>query len=72
MQNFYSQETAPHQAIHLALDTGVEEGQKAMIKEWSSRKVRTVLNLCPAFPWLSLFLQTVFDLLEPTSDVNES
>ena len=29
IQNFYSQETAPHQAIHLALNTGVEEGQKA-------------------------------------------
>ncbi|CDO73778.1 hypothetical protein BN946_scf185015.g106 [Trametes cinnabarina] len=32
IQNFYSQETTPHQAIHLALNTGVEEGQQAGVK----------------------------------------
>ncbi|KAJ3735149.1 GPR1/FUN34/yaaH family-domain-containing protein [Lentinula guzmanii] len=30
IQNFYSQETAPHQAIHVFLDTGVEPGQPAV------------------------------------------
>ena len=34
IQNFYSQETAPHQAIHLALNTGVEEGQKAGVQAY--------------------------------------
>jgi translation initiation factor 3 subunit F len=32
IQNFYSQETAPHQAIHVAIDTGVEEGQNPGVK----------------------------------------
>ncbi|KAI0700580.1 Mov34-domain-containing protein [Cytidiella melzeri] len=39
IQNFYTQETAPHQAIHLALDTGVEEGQKAGVKAYISSPV---------------------------------
>ena len=34
MQNFYTQETAPHQAIHLVLDTGIEEGHKAGVKAY--------------------------------------
>ncbi|OBZ70043.1 Eukaryotic translation initiation factor 3 subunit F [Grifola frondosa] len=34
IQNFYSQETAPHQAIHLALNTGAEEGQQAGVKAY--------------------------------------
>ena len=34
IQNFYSQETAPHQAIHLALNTGVAEGQKAGVQAY--------------------------------------
>lgn len=34
IQNFYTQETAPHQAIHLALNTGVEEGQGAGVKAY--------------------------------------
>lgn len=34
IQNFYSQETAPHQAIHLALNTGVEEGQQAGVQAY--------------------------------------
>ncbi|KAJ7591647.1 JAB1/Mov34/MPN/PAD-1 ubiquitin protease-domain-containing protein [Mycena floridula] len=29
IQNFYSQETAPHQAIHVAVNTGIEEGEQA-------------------------------------------
>lgn len=32
IQNFYSQETAPHQAIHVAVNTGVEPGQEAGVK----------------------------------------
>lgn len=32
IHNFYSQETAPHQAIHLALNTGVVEGEEAGVK----------------------------------------
>ncbi|CCL98585.1 uncharacterized protein FIBRA_00586 [Fibroporia radiculosa] len=34
IHNFYSQETAPHQAIHLALNTGVVEGEQAGIKAY--------------------------------------
>ena len=34
IQNFYTQETAPHQAIHLAINTGVEEGQQAGVKAY--------------------------------------
>ncbi|GLB34069.1 putative component of the eukaryotic translation initiation factor 3 (eIF-3) complex [Lyophyllum shimeji] len=32
IQNFYSEETAPNQAIHLAINTGVEEGEQAGVK----------------------------------------
>lgn len=39
IQNFYSQETAPHQAIHVALNTGVEEGEEPGVKAY----VRSVL-----------------------------
>lgn len=35
IQNFYSQETAPHQAVHLALNTGTEEGQKAGVRAYT-------------------------------------
>jgi hypothetical protein len=34
IQNFYSQETAPHQAIHVALNTGIEEGEQAGVKAY--------------------------------------
>ena len=34
IQNFYSQETAPHQAIHLALNTGIEEGHQAGVQAY--------------------------------------
>ena len=27
IQNFYSQETAPHQAVHIALNTGTVDGE---------------------------------------------
>ncbi|KAJ3735143.1 JAB1/Mov34/MPN/PAD-1 ubiquitin protease-domain-containing protein [Lentinula guzmanii] len=39
IQNFYSQETAPHQAIHVSLDTGVEPGQPAGVKGYVSSPV---------------------------------
>ncbi|KAF8238977.1 hypothetical protein L208DRAFT_1386813 [Tricholoma matsutake] len=32
IQNFYSQETAPHHAVHVAVNTGVEEGEQASVK----------------------------------------
>ena len=42
IQNFYSQETAPHQAIHVSVNTGIEPGQesgvKAFIRSVSSRQ----------------------------------
>ncbi|TFK64045.1 Mov34-domain-containing protein [Pluteus cervinus] len=39
IQNFYSQETAPHQAIHIALNTGVVEGETAGVKAYISSPV---------------------------------
>ncbi|KAF9077011.1 eukaryotic translation initiation factor 3 [Rhodocollybia butyracea] len=39
IQNFYSQETTPHQAIHVSLDTGVEPGQPAGVKGYVSSPV---------------------------------
>ncbi|KAF9528006.1 JAB1/Mov34/MPN/PAD-1 ubiquitin protease-domain-containing protein [Crepidotus variabilis] len=39
IQNFYSQETAPHQAIHVAVNTGVEAGQEAGVKAFISSPV---------------------------------
>ncbi|KAI0832664.1 Mov34-domain-containing protein [Trametes gibbosa] len=34
IQNFYTQETAPHQAIHLSVNTGAEGGQQAGVKAY--------------------------------------
>jgi translation initiation factor 3 subunit F len=34
IQNFYSQETAPHPAIHIALNTGSESGEEAGVKAY--------------------------------------
>lgn len=34
IQNFYSQETAPHQAVHLAVNTGTEGGEQAGVKAY--------------------------------------
>ncbi|KAJ7780942.1 JAB1/Mov34/MPN/PAD-1 ubiquitin protease-domain-containing protein [Mycena metata] len=39
IQNFYSQETAPHQAIHVALNTGAEEGEEAGVQAYVSSPV---------------------------------
>jgi len=39
IQNFYSQETAPHQAIHVAVNTGIEEGQDSGVKAFISSPV---------------------------------
>ncbi|KAL1680715.1 JAB1/Mov34/MPN/PAD-1 ubiquitin protease-domain-containing protein [Schizophyllum commune] len=39
IQNFYMQETVPHQAIHVALNTGVEPGQEAGVKAFVSSPV---------------------------------
>ena len=45
IQNFYSQETAPHQAIHLALNTGVEEGQQAGVHAYVGCVLRAQIAL---------------------------
>ncbi|KIY49476.1 Mov34-domain-containing protein [Fistulina hepatica ATCC 64428] len=39
IHNFYSQEIAPHQAIHVALNTGLEEGQPAGVHGYVSSPV---------------------------------
>ncbi|KIJ56987.1 hypothetical protein M422DRAFT_23122 [Sphaerobolus stellatus SS14] len=39
IQNFYSQDTAPHQAIHLAVDTGAQEGEQPGVKAYISSPV---------------------------------
>jgi len=39
IQNFYSQETAPHQAIHIALDTGLQQGTSAGFNAYISSPV---------------------------------
>ncbi|KAL0949217.1 hypothetical protein HGRIS_009297 [Hohenbuehelia grisea] len=39
IQNFYSQETAPHQAIHVSLNTGVVQGEKAGVQAYVSSPV---------------------------------
>ncbi|KAI5118024.1 hypothetical protein M0805_004889 [Coniferiporia weirii] len=39
IQNFYSQETAPHAAIHVALNTGTEEGSEPGVKAYLSSPV---------------------------------
>ncbi|KAK7470348.1 hypothetical protein VKT23_001776 [Stygiomarasmius scandens] len=39
IQNFYSQETAPFQAVHVSLNTGVEEGGQAGVKGYISSPV---------------------------------
>ncbi|KAI0294596.1 Mov34-domain-containing protein [Multifurca ochricompacta] len=39
IQNFYSQETAPYPAIHIALNTGTEAGEEAGVKAYISSPV---------------------------------
>ncbi|TFK55626.1 Mov34-domain-containing protein [Heliocybe sulcata] len=39
IQNFYTQETGQHPAIHIALNTGVEEGQQPGVKAYVSSPV---------------------------------
>lgn len=34
IQNFYSQETAPHQAVHVSLNTGVDGGSQPGVKAY--------------------------------------
>jgi hypothetical protein len=34
IQNFYSQETTPNQAIHLAVNTGLDEGESVGVKAY--------------------------------------
>ena len=40
IQNLYSQETSPHQAIHVSVNTGTEEDQEAGVKAY----IRLVLR----------------------------
>jgi hypothetical protein len=44
IQNFYSQETAPYQAVHVVLDTGVREGVKQGVKAY----VRCAKSVIPS------------------------
>jgi len=39
IQNFYSQETSPNQAVHVAVTTGVQEGEQAGVKAYVSSPV---------------------------------
>jgi len=39
IQNFYSQETGPHQAIHVAFNTGTKEGEQAGVNAYVSSPV---------------------------------
>ncbi|KAH8118704.1 Mov34-domain-containing protein [Phellopilus nigrolimitatus] len=39
IQNFYSQETTPHSAVHVALNTGTEEGSEPGVKAYLSSPV---------------------------------
>ncbi|KAF8580610.1 Mov34-domain-containing protein [Ramaria rubella] len=39
IHNFYSQETTPHQAVHIAMDTGVQEGEQVGVKAYMSSPV---------------------------------
>jgi len=39
IQNFYSQETAPYQAVHVVLNTGVKAGEQAGVKAYVSSPV---------------------------------
>jgi len=49
IQNFYSQETAPHQAVHVALDTGTEEGKGAGVKAYVRYVSYTLGTVAPPF-----------------------
>lgn len=42
IQNFYSQETAPYPAVHLALNTGTEQGEEPSVKAYVSSPVGVV------------------------------
>jgi len=42
IQNFYSQETAPYPAVHLALNTGTEQGEEPSVKAYISSPVGVV------------------------------
>ncbi|THH19904.1 hypothetical protein EW146_g1347 [Bondarzewia mesenterica] len=39
IQNFYSQETAPHPAIHVAVNTGTVEGEEAGVKAYTGSPI---------------------------------
>ncbi|KAG5727931.1 Eukaryotic translation initiation factor 3 subunit F, partial [Termitomyces sp. T112] len=39
IQNFYTQETTPNPAIHIAINTGVEEGERAGVSAYVSSPV---------------------------------
>lgn len=47
IQNFYSQETAPHQAIHIAVNTGTQQGGKPAVQayiRWASGRLYTKMT----------------------------
>jgi len=39
IQNFYLQETAPHQAVHITMNTGTREGEEPGVKAYTSSPV---------------------------------
>lgn len=39
IQNFYSQETTPHQAVHITMNTGTQEGEEPGVKAYISSPV---------------------------------
>jgi len=52
IQNFYSQETAPYPAVHLALNTATEQGEEPGVKAYVSSPIGVVPKAenCVFFP----------------------
>lgn len=47
IHNFYSQETAPYPAVHVAMDTGLQEGEQVSVKAYT----RSIISSSLALPW---------------------
>lgn len=58
IHNFYSQETAPYPAVHVAMDTGLQEGEQVSVKAYT----RSVVSSNLALPWH----QSVFISVHPS------
>ncbi|KAI0291610.1 hypothetical protein B0F90DRAFT_1671480 [Multifurca ochricompacta] len=65
IQNFYSQETAPYPAIHIALNTGTEAGEEAGVKAYISTSSRKRAYIaCGELAQLESTLKDVLDMLD--------